>query len=388
MKQKWMTGLGLILALAMMLAACGNQGAAPQGNDGKPNAALEAAAPIALEKDADGDAEIMSTGPHGEAAVAATTLELTAEEVEKLREGNYKAAIVLHYAGNDWSTAQLDGLKTTFAKMGIEVIAETDAQFKSEKQVSDIETVMARKPDVIIGLPVDPVSTAGAFKKAAEAGAKIVFMDNVADGLEHGTHYASVVSADNYGNGVKAADILAEKLGGKGKIGVIYHDADFFVTKQRVEAFEQTMKEKYPEIEIAARGGIVEPSDGEKVASALLTKHPDLDGMFVVWDVPAEGALAAVRTAGKKDLVITTSDLGTNVALEIAKDGIVKGLGSERPYDQGVAEAILAGYALLGKETPSYVVVPPLGVTKDNVLEGWKSVYRQEAPDLIKNALK
>ncbi|MBU5442550.1 substrate-binding domain-containing protein [Paenibacillus sp. MSJ-34] len=388
MKQKWMTGLGLILALAMMLAACGNQGAAPQGNDGKPNAALEAAAPIALEKDADGDAEIMSTGPHGEAAVAATTLELTAEEVEKLREGNYKAAIVLHYAGNDWSTAQLDGLKTTFAKMGIEVIAETDAQFKSEKQVSDIETVMARKPDVIIGLPVDPVSTAGAFKKAAEAGAKIVFMDNVADGLEHGTHYASVVSADNYGNGVKAADILAEKLGGKGKIGVIYHDADFFVTKQRVEAFEQTMKEKYPEIEIVARGGIVEPSDGEKVASALLTKHPDLDGMFVVWDVPAEGALAAVRTAGKKDLVITTSDLGTNVALEIAKDGIVKGLGSERPYDQGVAEAILAGYALLGKETPSYVVVPPLGVTKDNVLEGWKSVYRQEAPDLIKNALK
>lgn len=386
-QQRWITAMSLILVFSMMLAACGKQ-ESKQGGDSKPNPVQEAAAPIKLEKDADGDLEILSTGPNGEAAVAATSLELTAEEVEKLREGKYKAAIVLHYAGNDWSTAQLEGLKTTFDKMGIEIIAETDAQFKSEKQVSDIETVMARKPDVIIGLPVDPVSTAGAFKKAAEAGAKIVFMDNVAEGLEHGKHYASVVSADNYGNGVKAAEILADKLGGKGKVGIIYHDADFFVTKQRVDAFEKTMKEKYPEIEIVARGGIVEPSDGEKVASALLTKHPDMDGMFVVWDVPAEGALAAARTAGKKDLVITTSDLGTNVALDIAKDGIVKGLGSERPYDQGVAEAILAGYALLGKETPSYVAVPPLGVTKDNVLEGWKSVYRQEAPDLIKNALK
>lgn len=387
-QQRWTTAMTLVLVFAMILAACGKQETGQQGGDAKPEPVQEAAAPIKLETDADGDLEILSTGPNGEAAVAATSLELTAEEVEKLREGKYKAAIVLHYAGNDWSTAQLEGLKTTFNKMGIEIIAETDAQFKSEKQVSDIETVMARKPDVIIGLPVDPVSTAGAFKKAAESGIKVVFMDNVAEGLEHGKHYASVVSADNYGNGVKAAEILADKLGGKGKVGIIYHDADFFVTKQRVDAFEKTMQEKYPDIEIVARGGIVEPSDGEKVASALLTKHPDMDGMFVVWDVPAEGALAAARTAGKKDLVITTSDLGTNVALEIAKDGIVKGLGSERPYDQGVAEAILAGYALLGKETPSYVAVPPLGVTKDNVLEGWKSVYRQEAPDLIKNALK
>ncbi|MEH7415653.1 substrate-binding domain-containing protein [Neobacillus drentensis] len=334
------------------------------------------------------DQEILSKGPSGESAVSAKTLQLTKEEVQKIKEGKYKAAIVMHYAGNDWATAQINGLKATFAKMGIKVVAVTDAQFKAEKQVSDIETVLAKKPDIIVGIPVDPVSTASAFKKAADAGVKVVFMDNKPKGLEAGKDYVSVVSADNYGNGVQAAEIMAKQLGGKGKIGVIYHDADYFVTKQRTEAFEKTIKEKYPKIKIVERGGIIGPNDGEKVASGMLTKNRDLDGMFVVWDVPAEGALAAARTAGKKDFVITTIDLGTNVALDIASNGLIKGLGAQLPYDQGISEAILAGYSLLGKEAPAYVAVPALNVTKENVLDAWKLVYHQDAPKSIQGAAK
>lgn len=344
--------------------------------------------PITINPEISGDQQILSKGPHGETAISAKTLQLTEEEVQKIKEGKYKAAIVMHYAGNDWSTAQIDGLKATFKKMGIEVVAVTDANFKAEKQVSDIETVLAKKPDIIVSIPVDPVSTAEAYKKAAEAGVKLVFMDNAPQGLTAGKDYVSVVSADNYGNGVAAAEIMADKLNGKGKIGVIFHDADFFVTKQRTEAFEKTIKEKYPDIKIVARGGITAPNDGEKVASGMLTKHPDLDGIFAVWDVPAEGALAAARTAGRDDLVITTIDLGTNVALEIASGGIVKGLGAQLPYDQGIAEAILAGYALFGKQAPPYVAVPSLKVTKENVLDAWKLVYHKDAPDSIQNAAK
>jgi ribose transport system substrate-binding protein len=344
--------------------------------------------PITINQDIP-DAEILSNGPDGETAVSAKTLQLTKEEVQKIKDGKYKAALVMHYAGNDWATAQIDGLKTTFTKMGIEVVAVTDAQFKAEKQVSDIETVLAKKPDIIVGIPVDPVSTAAAFKKASDAGVKIVFMDNKPSGLEAGKDYVSVVSADNYGNGIQAAEIMADQLGGKGNIGVIYHDADYFVTKQRTEAFEKTIKQKYPDIKIVERGGIAAPNDGEKVASGMLTKNPKLDGMFVVWDVPAEGALAAARTAGKKnDFVITTIDLGTTVALDIAAGGIIKGLGAQLPYDQGISEAILAGYGLLGKEAPAYVAVPALKVTKENVLDSWKLVYSKDAPDSVQNAAK
>ncbi|MCC3359185.1 substrate-binding domain-containing protein [Bacillus sp. REN16] len=387
--KKILSILAIIALIGIALVGCSQEGSTEKEDpSAKSSTPLKDEGPLTINQDIPGDQEILSKGPNGETAEPALNLELTEEEIAKIKEGNYKAAIVMHYAGNDWATAQIDGLKAAFERMGIEVVAITDAQFKPEKQLSDIETVLAKDPDIIVGIPVDAVSSASAFKKAADAGVKVVFMDNVPNNLEAGKDYVSVVSADNYGNGIAAADIMAEQLGGKGKIGVIYHDADFFVTAQRVEAFEKTITEKYPDIEIVARGGIADESDGDKVASGMLTTNPDLDGMFVVWDVPAEGALAAVRTAGKEDLVVTTIDLGANVALNIAQGGNIKGLGAQLPYDQGVAEAILAGYGLLGKEAPAYVAVPSLKVTQENILEAWKLVYSKEAPAEIQNAVK
>lgn len=334
------------------------------------------------------DTQILSTGPHGEKATPANTLKLTDEEIAKVKAGKYTAAVVLHYAGNDWSTAQVNGLKDTFGKLGIKVLSVTDSNFKAEKQVSDIENVLALKPNIIVSIPVDPVSTAPAFKKAAAQGVKLVFMDNTPKDLQVGKDYVSVVSADNYGNGIASAEIMAKKLGNKGKIGVVFFDADFFVTNQRVQAFEKTIKDKYPDIKIVDRGGFSDPNKAVEVASAMLTKNPDLNGIFAVWDQPAEGVAAAARTAGRNDLVITTIDLGVNAGREIAADGLIKGLGAQRPYDQGVAEATLAAYALLGKQAPDYVALPALSVTKDNILDAFKQVYHQDAPDTVVKALK
>jgi ribose transport system substrate-binding protein len=208
-------------------------------------------------------------------------------------------------------------------------------------------------------------------------------MDNVPKGMTAGKDYISVVSADNYGNGVASAYLRAQKLGGKGKIGLVFHSADFFVTKQRYDGFKKTITDNYPNIQIVEEQGIGGPDfagDAEKAASAMLTKHADLNGIWAVWDVPAEGVISAVRTAGRDDVIVITQDLGKNVAVEIAKDGIVKGLGAQRPYDQAVAEATLAGYGLLGKQAPAYVALNALPVTKDNIKEAWKIVYKQDAP--------
>ena len=83
---------------------------------------------------------------------------------------------------------------------------------------------------------------------------------------------------------------------------------------------------------------------------------------------------------------MTTIDLGLNVAVSIAQDGIVKGLGRSGPFDQGVTEAKLAGYGLLGKEAPAYVALPALPVTHDNVLEAWQEVYHQDPPQALADA--
>ena len=119
----------------------------------------------------------------------------------------------------------------------------------------------------------------------------------------------------------------------------------------------------------------------------MMTANPGLDGIWAVWDVPAEGVIAAARAAGRDNLVITTIDLGQNVAIDIARGGYVKGLGAQRPFDQGVTEALLAGYGLLGKDAPPYVALPALPVEKANLLEAWQAVYHTEAPANVTNSM-
>ena len=335
---------------------------------------------------------VLSKGPNGEDPSAPSTVVLSDEELAKIKNMGATAAIVMHYGGNDWSRAQINGLQTQFAAMGIKVIAVTDAGFKPEKQVSDLETIMAQAPNVIVSIPTDPTATASAYKAAGKAGAKFVFMDNVPAGFVAGQDYVSVVSADNYGNGVASAHLMAKAMGPDGgDIGLVFHAADFFVTKQRYDAFKATIASDYPNIKIVDEQGIGGPDfsgDAEKAAGAMLTANPSIKGIWAVWDVPAEGVIAAARAAGRDDLIITTVDLGENVAISMAQGGFIKGLGAQRPYDAGVVEAKLAGYALLGKEAPAFVALPALPVSQVNLLEAWTQVYSTEATDNIKSMIK
>jgi ribose transport system substrate-binding protein len=327
--------------------------------------------------------KVLSKGPNGETAEPASAADLSAAEISKIKSKHATAAIVMHYGGNDWANAQVAGLKSEFGKLGIKVVAVTDANFKPDKQVSDLETVLIKKPDIIVSIPTDPVATASAYKAAARSGAKLVFMDNVPKGMVAGKDYVSVVSADNYGNGVTSAHLMAKALGGKGEIGLIHHEADFFVTKQRYDGFKSTIEKDYPNIKIVDDKGIAGPDfagDAQNAANAMLTEHPNLAGIWAVWDVPAEGVMAAARASGRTDLKIATEDLGTNAAIALAKNQLVIGLGAQRPFDQGVAEAQLGAGSLLGKKEPAYVALSALPVEHANVLQAWKQVYHANPP--------
>lgn len=377
--------VALAAVLSLSVASCSSS---TTGASSAPDAGVSEKAQLALDKI---KGQVLSKGPNGETPSPASVADLTPDEIEKVKALNAKAAIVMHYGGNDWATAQTNGLKSEFEKLGIKVIATTDANFKPDKQVSDIETVMTQDPDIIVSIPTDPVATASAYKKVAAAGTKLVFMDNIPQGLTAGKDYVSVVSADNYGNGVVSAHQMAKALGGKGKIGVIFHQADFFVTKQRYQGFKETITKEYPEIQIVEEKGIAGPDfagDAQAAANAMLSKYADLSGIWAVWDVPAEGVMAAARAAGRQDLKIATEDLGKNVAIALAKNELVVGLGAQVPFDQGVTEARLAAGALIGKKAPAYVALSALPVDHSNVLEAWKQVYHEDAPKDIQESYK
>ncbi|WP_138442371.1 substrate-binding domain-containing protein [Sinomonas susongensis] len=378
------TLLAAAAVIALAAAGCSSSAGTTAGQD----SAVSQKAETALKQVT---GQVLSKGPNGETPSPASATTLTPEEIAKVKAMGATAAIVMHYGGNDWATAQIAGLKSEFEKLGIKVIATTDADFKPDKQVSDLETVMTQKPSIIVSIPTDPVATATAYRKAAQAGSKLVFMDNVPQGFVAGKDYVSDVSADNYGNGVVSAHEMAKSLGGKGKIGVIFHQADFFVTQQRYQGFKDTIAKDYPDIQIVEEKGIAGPDfagDAQAAANAMLSKHADLAGIWAVWDVPAEGVLAAARAAGRQDLKIATEDLGKNVAIALAKNELVVGLGAQVPFDQGVTEAQIGAGSLLGKTEPAYVALSALPVDHSNVLDAWKQVYHADAPADLQSSYK
>ncbi|MER8643212.1 substrate-binding domain-containing protein [Mesorhizobium sp. M1252] len=328
-----------------------------------------------------------TVGPQGESATPSADVILSDADIAALKDKGYKAALLWH-TSSDFTNAVTAGATDEFARAGITIAVKTDAQFDSARQRSDIETALAAKPNVILALPLDPVTSAEAFRQAVKDGTKLVFLSNLPKGYKQGTDYASIVTDDLFQMGKQAADAMAKAIGGKGKVGYIFHDAAYYVTNQRDQAFKTTIEKVYPEIKIVAEQGISDPARAEELANAMLLQHPDLDGIYVTWAEPADGVLSALRGAGNARTKIVTLDLAEPVALDMVKGGNVAALVADKAYELGRAMAASGMKSLLGQPTPAFVVAPALTVTKENVAQGWKESLNRDAPQPVLDAAK
>jgi ribose transport system substrate-binding protein len=325
-------------------------------------------------------------GPNGEPATPTSALKLTPSEVAKVRAGHYTAALVWHESA-DFTTAVTAGVRDEFERLGIEVIAETSANFDAAKQKADIETVQAKRPSVMLTLPVDPVVTASAYKAAARD-TKIVLLSSVPQGMKQGRDYVDLVTDDLFQMGKRAADALAAAIGGEGTVAYFFHDANHYVTNQRDQAFLKTITGSYPGIEVVAKRGIADPNEAQEQANAVLVRNRDLSGVYVMFaQPPGEDVLAALRTNGNTKTKLVTLDLDEPLALDMAKGGNTVALIADRAYELGRAMAVSAGYGLLGKEAPAFVVAPAMTITRANLVEGYRESLHRDPPASVMKAL-
>lgn len=375
--------LALVLAavaVAIGLAACGGSSSEDDGGDGG-----DASETIAIRASRTlGE----TVGPNGEPATPTSALRLTDAEIERIRAGRHKAALAWHQ-GAEFTTAVTKGAREQFAELGIDVVSTTDARFDVSKQKNDVETAMAASPDVMLSLPVDPAAMASTYRDVARAGTRLVFLSNVPEGFVQGRDYVSIVTDDLFQMGKQAADALAAAIGGRGKIAYFFHDASFYVTNQRDEAFKETIERNYPDIEIVAEQGIADPNRAEEQASAALLKHPDLDGMYVTFSSPpAEGVLSALRSGNAGDVKLVSLDLNELLAIDMVRGGPVAALVTDEAYELGRAMARAAAYGLLGKEAPPFIVAPATTVTKENIEEGYEASLDTAPPAAVLEAAR
>ncbi len=338
----------------------------------------------------DGSGEIMplqGIGPNGEEPVGVEAILnlLSPEDKKEIQDAGYTAAVCLHTTASDWAQLQLKGIQAALKEFNIELIAVTDAEMKVETQIDDYESVMQLDPDLMIVFILDAEASAPILRKAAEKGIKLAFIDAVPAGFTHPEDYAGMGTADNYANGQASAEVLVDYLGGEGKVAVINYISSLFHTDQRSQAAKDVFA-KYPGIEIVAEQGVSGAEEAATVVESILIAHPDLDGIWTVWDAPGMAAVGVIENLGM-DVKVVTVDLSEDTAYSIASGGAMLATGAQHPFDQGVAEAMIGIAALAGVDTPPYVLVPGEKVTKESMARSWERVFKTPLPDKIAEVL-
>lgn len=239
-------------------------------------------------------------------------------------------------------------------KLGGRAIA-LDSKLDANKQLSDMEQLIAQKVDAIIVFPLDAKALGPALEKAQKAGIHLLAVDYTADeGLDQGPIVTQLIQGRRKLAEEQAA-YLNQRLPNGGK--VVYIDIAFPVPTLKFlrDRFKEELK-KYPRLQLVE---VVEnPSDDAAGARPLidqvLVKHRDLAAVVAYNDPSALGAYAAITSAGidKSKIVITGVNAGVD-GVQAVKDGKIDATWDINPVKLGI-NAVEAAYNLVsGKVKPS-----------------------------------
>ena len=321
---------------------------------------------------------ISGLGPHGERAAPPERVSLLPEDIAAARAATRRVAVVLHTLDSDWTRLQISGMLGIFGDCGVVVTEVVDCSFSADRQVAELDRLIAAAPDAIVALPVANEQVVAAFRRVSAAGIRLVLLENVPTGLLPGSHYTSLVSSDNFGLGRMAAAGLAPHLAKGAVVGVLGFAADFFATNEREIAFTNWMQANRPDVRTQVRrfGAMDEAAD---LALRMIADHPEIAGFFVVWDTPAIAVATRLQSAGYTP-VMATVDLGEDVAIALAAGQHFVSVAAQQPFQQGVAAARTTILALLGRTVPAWVAMPGVSVARPNVADSFQIVWRKPAP--------
>ena len=321
---------------------------------------------------------ISGLGPHGERAAPPERVALLPEDCTEAKAAGKRVAVVLHTLNGDWTKLQIAGMLGIFGDCGVVVTEVVDCAFSANRQVAELDRLIAAKPDAIVALPVANEQVAAAFRRVSAAGIRLVLLESVPTGLLPGSDYTALVSSDNFGLGAMAAAGLAPHLSQSATVGVLGFAADFFATNEREIAFTKWLQVNRPDVTPRVRR-FARIEDAAASTDDLLSAIPDLAGLFVVWDTPALAAANRLAERGAT-MPMATVDLGEAAAIVFAKGDSFCCIAAQQPFQQGIAAAQTVILCLLGRPVPAWIALPGIGVTRDNVVESFQTVWRLPAP--------
>jgi ribose transport system substrate-binding protein len=282
-----------------------------------------------------------------------------------MAQENYDIALISKGFQHQFWQAVKAGADKAGAEFNAKVTFEgPDTEAQVDKQMDMLSAAIARKPSAIGFAALDSQAATPLLQQAKDAGIPVIAFDSGVDS----DIPLTTATTDNVAAAALAADVMAELIGGEGKVAIVAHDQTSRTGIDRVDGFSNRIKEAYPNIEIVS----VQYGGGDQLQSTEITKsillaNPDLKGIFGA----NEGSVLGVAN-GKvelgSDIVIIGYDSGAAQKAFI-ESGVIAGAITQNPVGIGYQTVQAAVTALKGETLPPVIDTGFYYYNKDNMAD-------------------
>jgi ABC-type sugar transport system substrate-binding protein len=277
--------IGVVLAAAVGLAACGGSSSSSTASGSSPQAS--------------GATSVGPGQPNPAAPAYARILQnskVTVDTSQWKKQGPYHIAALTQGPINAWGSLFDTELKVDAKKNSN--VASMDvypSMGNAEKQIQDMSLLINKKPDAIILTPMNVASLSASIARAKAAGIPTI----TCQARSNGTGWVTEVSQPLYPNNYAAAAKLADMLGGKGNVVILTGFAGVDMADISKTAAEDALK-NYPGIKIVGSGaGNWSVADSKNLTAGWIAKNPQIDGVLALGMEMGLGAAQAFLDAGK-----------------------------------------------------------------------------------------
>ncbi len=297
--------------------------------------------------------------------------------------------VVAFFQANDWNRNALKAIKDNLEqfKYTVNII---DGNGDAAKMNAAVDTFIANKVNGIIMAGGDGTALKSGCAKIVAAGIPYTVIDMFQEGA------ITNVMADNWGGGTQLGLYVVNQIKGKGKVLIL--DTPSWVTLlARADAADVVFnphRSDDPTKGIVAERFDIDAGNAvtdaqTKVAAALAADtNKDIKAIVTTWNLPAVGAYAALKAAGRtQDVVIASGDTGKDVLMAMrekesgkwvfmGQNSYVLGTRAAQGLDLALnGMASIVPYAQFG---PTYFV-SNLGGAADAVTDG--SEIKLQSPE-------
>ena len=271
-------------------------------------------------------------------------------------------SLVLGVSGSPFYQALQCGAMARAEELGLELTVSAGSQFAADSQIPVVNAVTAAGPDVAAIVPTDMQALIQPMRELAKRGSKVITIDQT---IADNSFIETEVLTDNEAGGRLAADVMAEILGGKGKVLVITQPPGSLAQDARTTGFEEQIA-TYEGVEyIGAQYQSDDPQKAAEIVTSTLSAHPDLAGIFSTNDQGAIGAITGLRQAGAVGRVKMVAYDAATAEVAALKNGAIQALIAQNPAQEG-AVAMDAALTLINGGTLEKTTMTELVVIRED----------------------